>query len=124
MHMESSASSMSPGGDRPYAAPASSICSEPLGRISPLVVVSDSPLGLPPDLEQLQTEQPRPGQDPEQRGLVRQPATQDRSRRDDGHVQLFPQYGHDRVAGRASESQCISGRPNGLLPPSARRIPL
>ena len=71
---------------------------------------------LASDLDQLQAEQPGPGQDPNQRGLVGQPATQDRPHRLDGHIQLVGQRGHDRIGGSTPHPHRIADRSHAQHP--------
>jgi hypothetical protein len=73
-------------------------------------------LGLAPDLNQLQAEQPGPGHDPEQRRLVGQPTSQDRPHRVDGHLQPLLGRGHGHVGGSTSHPHRIPARRHGQHP--------
>jgi hypothetical protein len=65
-------------------------------------------LGEPPDLDQLQAQPSNPAQDAEQRRLVGQLATQDRTDRIDGELQPLPRRDSSRVAAVTSDPERVS----------------
>lgn len=72
------------------------------------MVVIPCPVGEPPDLDQLQAQLSNPAQDAEQRRLVGQLATQDRTDRIDGELQPLPQRDSSRVAAVTSDPDRVS----------------